>query len=60
MAQVFQCDACGKSGAGVERAGSVTTEAAKDTEKKECCVGCFARVDTVLNPKPRGPKPAGG
>lgn len=51
MAQVFQCDACKKSG--VAKAGPVTL----GTKQYDCCEGCFARVESVMNPKPRGPKP---
>jgi hypothetical protein len=47
MAQVFQCDACKKT---ADKAGVI--------DKYELCAGCLERVKAVLNPKPRGPKPA--
>lgn len=51
MAQVFQCDACGK-------VGTLKALVTVGEVKKQCCGGCVDRVTAVLNPKPRGPKPA--
>lgn len=46
MANVFQCDACKKVG-----------KKKHVVLGKELCEGCSEKVEAVLSPKPRGPKP---
>lgn len=59
MAQVFQCDAC-KGTKGVKAANlklERVVQGAGSMKAADLCEGCTERIDAVLNPKPRGPRP---